>query len=91
MNFIFLVNWSTNSLFSRLDQGWYIYLETSDPVKLNDTARIKSPAIAASTTKCFEFRYDMHGSDVNRLDVLVIDLLNAETPVWSREGSQGNV
>ena len=33
----------------------------------------------------------MHGSDVNRLDVLVIDLSNAETPVWSREGSQENV
>jgi hypothetical protein len=74
-----------------LAQGWYIYLETSSPAKLNDTARLQSPPIAGSTTKCFEFWYHMHGPDVNRLDILVIDSSNVETPVWSREGSQGNV
>ena len=33
----------------------------------------------------------MHGPDVNRLDILIINSSNAETTVWSREGTQGNV
>ena len=74
-----------------LDQGWYIYLETSYPAVLNDTARLQSPSIAGSTAKCFEFWYHMYGPDVNRLDVLTIDSSNQETTVWSREGTQGNV
>ncbi|UJR31098.1 hypothetical protein I4U23_018606, partial [Adineta vaga] len=61
------------------DQGWYIYLETSSPVILNDTARLQSPSIPGSTPKCFEFWYHMHGPDIN------------QTTVWSREGTQGNV
>jgi hypothetical protein len=73
-----------------LAQGWYIFVETSD-VQPNDTARLKSPPIAGSTTKCFEFWYHMHGPDINRLDVLIIDSQDIETIVWSREGPQGNV
>jgi hypothetical protein len=71
-------------------QGWYIYLETSG-VKDNDTARLQSPSIAGSTTKCFEFWYHMHGPDINRLDVLIIDSASVETTVWSLEGPQGNI
>ncbi|CAF4185562.1 unnamed protein product, partial [Rotaria sp. Silwood2] len=71
-------------------QGWYIYLETSSS-QFNDTARLQSPPIAGSTTKCFEFWYHMFGSDINRLDVLVIDSSNVERTVWSREGTQGNL
>ena len=33
----------------------------------------------------------MNGPDINRLDVLVIDSTDTETPVWSREGSQGDL
>ncbi|CAF0847412.1 unnamed protein product, partial [Rotaria sordida] len=76
---------------TQTNQGWYIYLETSFPVKLNDTARLQSPSIAGSTTKCFQFWYHMYGPDVNRLDVLIVDSSNVETTVWSREGAQGNV
>jgi hypothetical protein len=72
------------------DQGWYIYMETSG-VNFNDTARLQSPAIAGSTTKCFEFWYHMHGPDINRLDVLIIDSSNVETTIWTRQGPQGNM
>ncbi|CAF1671893.1 unnamed protein product, partial [Didymodactylos carnosus] len=36
------------------DQGWYIYLETSSPAMVNDSARLQSTAIGGGT-KCFEF------------------------------------
>jgi hypothetical protein len=74
-----------------LGQGWYIYLETSAPAKFNDTARLQSQPISGSTTKCFTFWYHMNGPDINRLDILTIDSDNVETPVWSREGAQGNI
>jgi hypothetical protein len=33
----------------------------------------------------------MHGPDINRLDILIIDSSNVETLVWSRQGPQGNL
>lgn len=33
----------------------------------------------------------MHGPDINRLDILVMDSADVETIVWSREGPQGNI
>ena len=78
-------------MFFSLAEGWYIYLETSSPVKMNDTARLQSPLITGSTRKCFEFWYHMHGPDINRLDIIIIDSSNVETTIWSRERSQGNL
>ena len=33
----------------------------------------------------------MYGPSINRLDVLIMDEYNKESPIWSREGTQGNV
>lgn len=33
----------------------------------------------------------MNGPTINRLDVLIIDEYDNESPIWSREGPQGNV
>jgi len=33
----------------------------------------------------------MHGPDINRLDILIIDSSNVETLVWSLQGPQGNL
>lgn len=72
-----------------LEEGWYIYLETSS-TPANESARLQSQPIAGSTTKCFEFWYHMHGQDVNRLDVIVVGSMTADQTVWTRQGPQGN-
>ena len=69
--------------------GYYIYIETSSTAA-NSTYRIISPTIT-STPKCLRFWYHMNGRDINALNVYLKSGSNLGTPVWTKQGEQGNV
>ncbi|KAL8608892.1 hypothetical protein ACOMHN_065230 [Nucella lapillus] len=70
--------------------GWYMYIETSAPRVTNDTARLVSQTIPASTAYCFTFWYHMYGIHVNRLNVYIRMGSNLGPAVWTRQQTQGN-
>ncbi|CAF1593620.1 unnamed protein product, partial [Adineta ricciae] len=73
------------------NQGHFIYIESSSPAKPNDTARLISPDLIASTEQqCFRFYYHMFGSDVYRLNIYSRINGNLGKALWQKEGNQGN-
>jgi len=72
--------------------GWYIYIEASQPRKPNDTAKLISsrvPGSTASDGKCLSFWYHMYGADINTLSVYVRTGAY-DTLLWSRMGTRGD-
>ena len=69
--------------------GHYIYIEASQPAKVNHSAQLLSPLI--SGPKCFRFYYHMYGRHIGRLDVLLqIHGQPGNYLMWRRSGEQGN-
>ncbi|CAF1470923.1 unnamed protein product, partial [Rotaria sordida] len=69
--------------------GFYIYIETSSPAKLNDTTRLISPnLITTNDEQCFRFYYHMFGSDIYRLNVYARINGNLGKALWQKEGNQ---
>jgi hypothetical protein len=71
--------------------GMYLYLETSSPRKLNDTARISSIVFKPTTTGTCKLRffYHMYGQHVNALNVYQRLVVGAPMKlIWSRKESQ---
>lgn len=72
--------------------GWYVYIEASWPRKVNDTARLISssmPATTATKGKCLSFWYHMYGADINTLSVYVRTGAH-DTMLWSKTGTRGD-
>lgn len=70
--------------------GYYIYIETSSPRRVNDTARIISQPINVNTTMCLSFWYHMYGTSVRTLNVYTKVGGSLSPPVWSRTGTRSN-
>lgn len=70
--------------------GYYIYIETSSPRRVNDTARIISQPININTTMCLNFWYHMYGTSVRTLNVYMKVGGSLSPPVWSRTGTRSN-
>lgn len=65
--------------------GFYMFIETSDPRKQGDIARLISPSYTASPVEsCLEFWYHMYGTDTGTLNVYK-DSTN--TRVWTKSGT----
>jgi len=69
--------------------GYYIYIETSQPAKEKHSAQLLSPLIRGP--KCFRFYYHMYGSHMGNLDVfLQIRGQYGNYLMWQKSGEQGN-
>ena len=72
-----------------LGGGEYIYIEESQPTKVNQFAKLLSPLIQGP--KCFRFFYRMLGRDVGGLDVLLqVRGQQGDYLMWRKSGDQGN-
>lgn len=69
--------------------GYYMYLETSSPRKVNDTARLISKRLSPTKDAGLSFWYHMYGQNVDTLRVLLKKGVN-ETIIWSKQGNQSN-
>ncbi|XP_033124021.1 MAM and LDL-receptor class A domain-containing protein 1-like isoform X2 [Anneissia japonica] len=73
-------------------QGFYMYIETSNPRNYNQTARIWTPSYPATNGTCVEWFYHMYGATVNTLNVYIINTGGTVgTPVWTKRDDQGNL
>ncbi|XP_033751988.1 MAM and LDL-receptor class A domain-containing protein 1-like [Pecten maximus] len=72
-------------------QGWYMFIESSNPRKMNDTARLVSASVPSGSQQCLSFWYHMYGPNINRLNIYIKKGTSYGTPVWTRYGTQGNV
>ncbi|CAH1778746.1 unnamed protein product [Owenia fusiformis] len=68
------------------DQGYYMYIETSDPRVKDDVARLFSPILSLTEGSTLTFWYHMFGEDVAQLRVKI-----EENILWQRTGPQGDV
>lgn len=50
-------------------QGWYVFIESSSPRHLNDSARLVSATVPANQQYCLQFYYHMYGANINSLNV----------------------
>ena len=76
-------------VFLSKGSGYYIYIETSRPRKMGDTARLTSPWLRGP--HCMMFYYHMYGSSMGCVVVYIrrqaADILQ---PLWLRSKKQGN-
>ncbi|XP_063400691.1 MAM and LDL-receptor class A domain-containing protein 2-like isoform X4 [Mytilus trossulus] len=79
--------------------GHYMFMESSSPVKMNDTARLQSPYFPATTCGlCFEIWYQMWGvvgyNQVGSLTIYIEELGQSDTlsqkAVFNVSGNQGD-
>ncbi|XP_055957692.1 MAM and LDL-receptor class A domain-containing protein 1-like [Patella vulgata] len=80
----------TNDHTTQSRKGWYMYIETSAPRVVNDTARLVSKTALANQQYCLQFWYHMYGSHVNQLGVYIKVGATLGTPVWKKGTSLGN-
>ena len=75
--------------FSNQGTGMYIYIETSSPRKLGDTARLESPWMWGP--QCMTFFYHMYGATMSCVVIYInFQAKNRLKPVWLRFRDQGN-
>ncbi|EDV21956.1 uncharacterized protein TRIADDRAFT_59472 [Trichoplax adhaerens] len=67
--------------------GYYIYIEATG-ARNKDYARLVSPSLTASSSRCLYFWYSMYGADVGTLNIYLRQS-NKDTLVWSKSGTQG--
>ena len=76
-------------VFLSKGSGHYIYIETSGPRKMGDTARLTSPWLRGP--HCMTFYYHMYGSSMGCVAVYIrrqgADRLQ---PLWLKSKNQGN-
>ena len=67
----------------------YVYIETSSPRKLGDTARLESPWMRGA--QCMTFYYHMYGSTMSCVVIYIkSQATNRLKPVWLRSQDQGD-
>ena len=73
-----------------------MFIETSAPRVTGDKARLYSETFQpTSTTKCFNFYYNMNGPDIGTLNVFILvnqtrDTFSTEALAWSMVGNMGD-
>ncbi|XP_019632083.1 PREDICTED: MAM and LDL-receptor class A domain-containing protein 2-like [Branchiostoma belcheri] len=70
--------------------GFYMFIETSSPQVTGDKARLVSPLVSPTGTKCLTFWYHMYGDHVDSLNVYVQTGPVVGQPIWTKSGTQGN-
>ncbi|XP_041927429.1 MAM domain-containing glycosylphosphatidylinositol anchor protein 1 [Alosa sapidissima] len=83
-------------------EGYYMYIETSRPRVMGDSARLVSPLYNVTLTRgptgtmrtpyCISFYYHMKGKHIGTLNVLqrVKSIATVDTLVWTLSGNQGS-
>ncbi|XP_067654295.1 MAM and LDL-receptor class A domain-containing protein 1-like isoform X2 [Haliotis asinina] len=70
--------------------GHYMYIETSEPRRTGDVARLNSFRFPGSTSPtCLTFWYHMYGISIGTLNVYVLRN-GARSSIWQLSGNQGN-
>ncbi|KAK3090552.1 hypothetical protein FSP39_012634 [Pinctada imbricata] len=71
--------------------GQYIFLESSNPAQVGDSAGIKSDLLPAGSPVCIDFWYNMYGTEMGDLNVFVLGCSSStkKDKVWSISGNQG--
>ena len=72
-------------------QGSYIFIETSAPRAVGDTAQLLSPRLPPTSTNgnCLTFWYNMFGPHIGNLNLFLLSGGN-KTLFWSKTGPQGD-
>ena len=72
--------------------GNYMFIETSNPRKFRDRARLESEVFAPtpSNGRCMSFWYHMKGGHIGSLSVYMRVYGQSETKLWSVSLDQGN-
>ncbi|XP_013402242.2 MAM and LDL-receptor class A domain-containing protein 1-like, partial [Lingula anatina] len=70
--------------------GYYMFIETSSPRKVNDTAIMMSPVLNIQGRVCIKYWLHMYGSSVGRLTVSTLDSNNQQRRMYSSSGNRGN-
>ena len=69
--------------------GMYVYIETSSPRQLGDTARLESPWMRGP--QCMTLYYHMYGATMSCVVIYIkSQATNRLKPVWLRSQDQGN-
>ena len=67
----------------------YVYIETSSPRQLGDTARLESPWMRGP--QCMTFYYHMYGSTMSCVVIYIrSQATNRLKPVWAKSQDQGD-
>ncbi|XP_033122955.1 MAM and LDL-receptor class A domain-containing protein 1-like isoform X2 [Anneissia japonica] len=78
---------------SGYSQDYYAYIETSNPVSSEMSARLRSPLLPLAQRYSLEFYYHMYGAKMGTLRVYrksIYGYSPRHTSLWSRSGNQGN-
>ena len=67
-----------------------MFIESSSPRVLNDTARLVSAQVTMTTPKCLHFWYHMYGTHVNTLNVYTKTGSSLGAPIWHHTGTLSN-
>ncbi|KAK7484706.1 hypothetical protein BaRGS_00024114, partial [Batillaria attramentaria] len=70
--------------------GKYLYIESSAPRRLHDTARIMTPLLHGDGGRCLLFYYSMNGADIGTLSVHVLRMDGVQFLLWSKTGHQSD-
>lgn len=72
--------------------GKYLYVESSTPRRPGDVAVLQSAMFQPMSRVCFSFWYQMYGSNIGTLRVLLLKSKNnaTATNLWELSGTQGN-
>lgn len=72
-------------------QGHYLFIETSSPRRVNDTAQLLSPLVSPrANAQCIRFWYHMYGPDVNTLNVYTMINNRLGAVAWTHTGTIDN-
>jgi len=62
-----------NYIFILPANGWYIYMESSNPNTNGDNTKLVSPTISGNNIpRCLSFWYHMYGPDVGALNLYIL-------------------
>ena len=69
--------------------GFYMYVDASSR-KPGEKARLLTPLMPKTTSKCFEFWYHMYGSAVRSFNLYKKTGSSVGVRIWSKSGNQGD-
>ncbi|KAK3579749.1 hypothetical protein CHS0354_002400 [Potamilus streckersoni] len=73
------------------DLGYYVFMESSAPIKEKDKARLLYPEMLSAGPKCMTLWYNMRGETIGALRVLELHSNGSESPIWTKIGEQGPI
>lgn len=72
-----------------ISAGFFMFIEASNPRKLNDTAVLQSKIFLPSGERCLQFYYHMYGEDMGAMHVLYSSDAG-DKKIWEKQKDQGN-